>query len=289
MTHPPKENTLPNIDFSLSHAEFEDLFDANREAGYPGNHFAFRHALNVLHNRGAKRLLEVGVGNGNAISIFSGAGLDFFGIDNKPEMVTKSKGVMTKFGLNEKDVIWGDIEDSISLSPVRNTGGFDGLVAMGVLPHVTYERAALENMWHLLKPGGTVFVECRNKLFSLVTFNRFTYEFILEDLLGDVDPAVRDASAEFLKGRVDVDMPPRPSGHAATQHNPLTIDRVFAEAGFTNISVVPFHYHAAIPRLEKPLAGPFRRESIKLENEPSDWRGLFLCSAFLVEAQRPTE
>lgn len=280
---------MTSFNTSFSVAEFEDLYDPNRDGGYPGNHFAFRHAINVLHQRGAKRLLEVGVGNGNAISVFSGAGLDFFGIDNKPEMVTKSKGAMAKFGLNEDDVLWGDIEDAISLSPVRNTGGFDGLVAMGVLPHVTHERAALENMWHLLKPGGTVFVECRNKLFSLFTFNRFTYDFILEDLLGDVEPAVREATAEFLRGKVDVDMPPPPTGHAATQHNPLTIDRVFEEAGFTNVSVVPFHYHAAIPRLEKPLAAPFRRESIKLENEPSGWRGLFLCSAFLVEAQRPTQ
>lgn len=278
---------MPHIDLSLSHAAYEDLFDPDRSGGYPGNHFAFRHVLNVLHSQSAKRLLEVGVGNGNAISVFSAAGLDFFGIDNNPEMVTKSKEMMLKLGLEGQNVCWGDIEDSISLSPIRNSGRFDGLVAMGVLPHVTHERAALENMRNLVAPGGTIFVECRNKLFSLVTFNRFTYDFILDDLLGDVEPSVRNASAEFLKDRVDVDLPPRPNGHAATQHNPLTIHTVFEEAGFTDVSVIPFHYHAAIPRLEKPLAGPFRRESIKLENEPSGWRGLFLCSAFLVKAKRP--
>jgi len=278
---------MPKLDFSLTNDQYMDLFDPDREGGYPGNHVAFRHVLNVLHEQGALRILEVGVGGGNAIPIFTGAGMDFFGIDNKPEMVSKSKDVMKKSGLPEEHVFWGDIEDSISLSPARNSGTFDGLVAMGVLPHVTHERAALRNMWHLVKPGGSIFVECRNKLFSLVTFNRFTFEFIMDDLFGDVDSDIREASAEFLKTRLDTDLPPAPTGHAAKQHNPLDVEHLFADAGFTNVSVVPFHYHAAIPRLEKPLGGPFRKESINLENEPSGWRGLFLCSAFLVEAQRP--
>jgi 2-polyprenyl-3-methyl-5-hydroxy-6-metoxy-1,4-benzoquinol methylase len=281
------ENILPQFDFSFTHEQYQDLFDPNREGGYPGNHVAYRHVLNVLHERKTNRLIEVGVGNGLAIPIFSGAGMDFFGIDNKPEMVAKSKVEMQKCGLSDDHVVWGDIEDSISLSPIRNSGQFDGLVAMGVLPHVTHERAALRNMWHLVKPGGTIFVECRNKLFSLVTFNRFTYEFILDDLLMGVHPEVRDATAAFLKTRLDTDMPPIPAGHPARQHNPLDIDQIFVDAGFENISVIPFHYHAATPRLEKQLGAPFRTESMKLENEPSGWRGLFLCSAFIVEARRP--
>jgi len=272
---------------SFTHEQFQDLFDPNREGGYPGNHVAYRHVVNVLHERKAKRLLEVGVGNGLAIPIFSGEGMDFFGFDNKPEMVSKSKTEMKKYGLSEDQVRWGDIEDSISLSPMRNSGEFDGLVAMGVLPHVTHERAALRNMWHLVKPGGTVFVECRNKLFSLFTFNRFTYEFMMDDLLFDVEASVREESAKFLKTKLDTDIPPAPRGTPAKQHNPLDIDKVFADAGFENISVVPYHYHAAVPRLERQLGAEFRAESIKLENEPSGWRGLFLCSAFIVEAQRP--
>lgn len=278
---------MPQFDFSLTHEQYQDLFNPNREGGYPGNHFAFRHVLNVLHERQASHLLEVGVGNGLAVPIFSGAGMKFHGLDNKPEMVAKSRSVMKKSGLPEDQIVWADIEDSVSLSAVRKSGEFDGLVAMGVLPHVTHERAALRNMFHLIKPGGTVFVECRNILFSLITFNRFTYEFIMNDLLEGVDPIIREASAEFLKTRLDTDTPPSPSGHPAKQHNPLEVESIFTEAGFGNVSVIPFHYHAAIPRLEKSLGEGFRVQSINLENEQSGWRGLFLCSAFLVEAQRP--
>jgi hypothetical protein len=109
----------------------------------------------------------------------------------------------------------------------------------------------------------------------------------MDDLLFDVEASLREESAKFLKTKLDTDMPPPPKGHPAKQHNPLDIDKVFADAGFENISVVPFHYHAAVPRLEKQLGASFRTESINLENEPSGWRGLFLCSAFIVEAQRP--
>jgi 2-polyprenyl-3-methyl-5-hydroxy-6-metoxy-1,4-benzoquinol methylase len=274
---------------SLSAEQYEKLWDPNLDGGYPANHFAFRQILNVLHDRGAERMLEVGVGQGRAISIYTDAGIDFWGLDNDPDMVEMSKAAMTTWGLHPDKISWGDIEDSVSLSGIRKKADFDAVLAMGVLPHVTHEQAALENMRHLLKPGGTVLVECRNKLFSLVTFNRFTFEFIMDDLLGDVHGEVRTATEEFLRTRVDVDMPPKPAGHAAKYHNPLDIDQVFTAAGFTDIVIRPFHYHASVPRLEKPLGAAFRAESIALENEPSDWRGLFLCSAFVVEARRPID
>lgn len=280
---------MTSSSFPFTSEQFRDLYDPNRPAGYPGNHFAFRHAVNVLHERKARTLVEIGVGSGNAISIFADSDLDFYGIDNKEEMVDKSRKRMQDLGLPADNISWADIEDSISLSGLRRVGGFDGLVAMGVLPHVTFEQAALKNMFHLLAPGGTAFVECRNQLFSLFTFNRFTYEFILHDLLDGVDPDVKRHTDDFLKTRLDVANPPPPKGHAAKQHNPLAIDRVFQDVGFVNITIRPFHYHAAIPRFESEIGGPFRSESIRLENEPSNWRGLFLCSAFLVEAQRPID
>lgn len=142
-------------------------------------------------------------------------------------------------------------------------------------------------MRSLLRPGGTVFVECRNSLFSLFTFNRYTADFVLDELLPDASDPVRDAVREFLEPRLRMDLPPASVGHA-TYHNPLVVPRLFREAGFTDIVIRPFHYHAAPPVLESELGQEFRDGSLALENEPSGWRGLFLCSAFLVQATRPT-
>lgn len=274
---------------SVTADQYERLWDPELEGGYPANHFAFRQVLNVLHDEGAQRMVEIGVGQGRAIPIFTAAGIEMYGVDNDTDMVEMSAAVMAQAGLPSDRMFWGDIEDSVSLSGIRRHGPFDALLAMGVLPHIDYEKVALENMRHLVKPGGTVFVECRNKLFSLVTFNRFTYEFIMDDLLAGVTGAAREAASDFLKTRVDVDVPPKPTGHAAKYHNPLDVHEVFEAAGFDKVRIRPFHYHASMPRFEKELGAAFRAESIALENEPSDWRGLFLCSAFVVEAHRPAD
>lgn len=274
---------------SVTADQYERLWDPELEGGYPANHFAFRQVLNVLHDEGAQRMVEIGVGQGRAIPIFTAAGIEMYGVDNDTDMVEMSAAVMAQAGLPSDRMFWGDIEDSVSLSGIRRHGPFDALLAMGVLPHIDYEKVALENMRHLVKPGGTVFVECRNKLFSLVTFNRFTYEFIMDDLLAGVTGAAREAASNFLKTRVDVDVPPKPTGHAAKYHNPLDVHEVFEAAGFDKVRIRPFHYHASMPRFEKELGAAFRAESIALENEPSDWRGLFLCSAFVVEAHRPAD
>lgn len=274
---------------AINYKDHARLWDIEAEGGYPANHFAFRHVLTTLTEQGASTLLEVGVGRGRALSIFTGAGLEVHGLDNNPDMVEQSRRVMGELGLPTERVTWGDLEDSVSLAGVRRRGGFDAVLAMGVLPHVTHDLVAVENLRTLVAPGGTVFVECRNKLFSLITFNRFTYDFIMDDLLHDVSPAVRAATSEFLRERVDTDIPPRPAGHEARYHNPLTVGDVFEQAGFEDVVIRPFHYHATIPRFEKSLGTEFRSESITLENEPSGWRGLFLCSAFLVEARRPDD
>ena len=50
------------------------------------------------------------------------------------------------------------------------------------------------------------------------------------------------------------------------------------------IKLLWYHYHPAMPYLEEKIPEIFRKESIRLEHEPSDWRGFFLCSAFVVEA-----
>lgn len=268
-----------------AHARHEALTDLDQ--GYPANYFAFQYVLDVLHARGAETLVEIGIGHGNAIPIFAEAGLALSGIDLDPELVPKSQRAMRDAGQDADRVMWGDIRDAVSLSGLHRLGDADALVAMGVLPHVEHEVSALANMRGLVKPGGTVFVECRNKLFSLFTFNRFTHEFVMDELLAGVSADVRTKADAFLRSRVDADVPAKPSGHWARFHNPLDIDGMFENAGFVDIRVKPFHYHAAMPRFEAELGADFRADSIALESETSGWRGLFLCSAFLVEARRP--
>lgn len=277
------------VQAAAAHARAEYDALADTASGYPANHFAFQQMLNVLLEEGAHRVLEVGIGHGNAIPLLAGAGLEVTGLEIDDALVEKSRGRIVEAGRATTDVHWGDIEDAASFTPLRAKAGFDALIAMGVLPHVRHERTALENMRSLVRPGGLIFVECRNQLFSLVTFNRYTHEFILDELLHDAPAAMREAVDEFLRPRLLMDRPPMPApgAHAPLFHNPLTVPALFAEAGFEDIRIRPFHYHAGMPALEAELPREFRDGSIAMENEPSGWRGLFLCSAYVVQARRP--
>ena len=263
-------------------AELRDLAH-----GYPANHVAYPAILDRLERLGARRVVEVGVGDGNAIPMLTAAGIEVTGFDIDADRVSRSRERMAQFGQDSERVFRADIADPSTYADIVGQHGFDALIAFGILPHVADEVSTLSNMLALVRPGGEVFVECRNKLFSLVTFNRYTYEFILDDLLGDTPESLRVDTAEFLSARVDVDVPPRPTGRPPTFHNPFEVPALFQRAGFVDVDVVPFHYHASMPMLERQQPQAFRDASLALEGEASGWRGLFLCSAFLVRARRP--
>ena len=142
-------------------------------------------------------------------------------------------------------------------------------------------------------------IEFRNKLFSLFTFNRYTIEFILDDLLLATDPSVKDALVSELDRRCAVDLPPprllrsdgKPDYDAirARYHNPLELPELFSAAGLRFVRIHWYHYHVAPPMLEQKIGREvFRSESMRLEGRTDDWRGHFLCSAGVVEAVRDT-
>ena len=258
--------------------------------GYPANHFAFQRIANALLDAGTRRIIEVGVGHGNALPLLAGLGLVVSGIDTSNEAVDASKKRLSGLGQDPSRIIWADIEDPITYALLAADGPFDALVSLGVLPHVRHERQTILNMRSLVRPGGEVFVEFRNKLFSLVTFNRYTYEFIMDDLLGEVDEGLRSAVAERLRGRLDMEVPPvSTSGRPARFRTPFEVIDDFTDAGFEAVEAWPFHYHAGPPSFEASHPQVFRDESIALEHETSGWKGLFLCSAFIIRARRMTD
>jgi hypothetical protein len=179
---------------------------------------------------------------------------------------------------------------------------------MGVLPHVQNEEFVLKNMKNLVKPNGRVFIEFRNKLFSLFTFNRYTYEFIMEDLLDGVSPQLKSIVSKNLKDRLQMNLPtPRMTSASANVndssadgevigydailskfHNPFEMIDLFEKIGFKESKLHWYHYHPAMPNLSEEDPQLFRDEALKLEHNNSNWKGMFLCSAFVIEAVNPS-
>jgi 2-polyprenyl-3-methyl-5-hydroxy-6-metoxy-1,4-benzoquinol methylase len=273
--------------------ESDHLLDLSRP--YPANYFRLQLLINSFTSKGIKRVIEVGVGEGTPLSTLGKSGIEVWGFDISSAMVDASRERMRECGMDPEHIFWGDIQDSTTYAHVLGSGLFDGLMAMGVMPHVADDDLVLDNMAALVRPGGSVFIEFRNSLFSLFTFNRYTADFILNDLLAGVSSAVKTAVAKDLESRLRMDMPPMrtkvdgsdaPGYDAilARFHNPFEVQGLFARHGFEQTKLLWYHYHPAMPYLEGSMPTLFREEAIRLEQEPSGWRGLFLCSAFVVEA-----
>ena len=281
---------------SSTYHEFYDkekLFDVS--APYPANYFRLQLLLNSFKSKKIQNVIEVGVGEGTPLTALGKAGMDVWGFEISKEMVKKSKENMEKNNMNKEQIFCGDIQDSATYTQVLNGMKFDGLIAMGVMPHVNNDDEVLKNMASLVKSEGHVFVEFRNKLFSLFTCNRNTVDFILNDLLIGVSDEVKSLVRKDLESRLRVDVPPIRKKMANSSapgydailskfHNPFETIEKFKKFGFRNINILWYHFHPAMPYLEKNIPEIFRKESINLEHDPTDWRGYFLCSAFVIEA-----
>ncbi len=268
----------------------------NLSLPYPANYFRLQMLLNSFTSKGIRRVIEVGVGEGTPLSTLGKAGIDVWGFDLSHEMVRRSKETVQRHGMNPDQIFWGDIQDPTSYVHSLKDGQFDGLMAMGVMPHVENDSMVLDNMSTLVRPGGSVFIEFRNKLMSLFSFNRLTVEFILDDLLAGIASTVKDAVRKDLERRLRMDMPlARTKLHESDDtpgydtilskfHNPFEVVEEFRQRGFKDVKLMWYHYHPSMPYLQDDMPELFRREAMRLEHDPSDWRGYFLCSAFVVEA-----
>lgn len=264
---------------------------------YPANYFRLQILTTRLAALRARRVYEVGVGEGTPLATIARMGVEVAGCDISDAMVRASRERFAEAGLDPETISWGDIEDSVTVAHQLRDGPYDAVIAAGVLPHVSNEPLMLDNVRMLLRDGGTALIEFRNKLFSLFTMNSKTKEFVLDDLLAGVDPQVKAAVEKDLDARLALDHPRRRDTTAdgaapgydailSKFHNPFEVLELFRRAGFSGARIHWYHFHPAPPMLEPEIGEAFRKAAFALEHDRTDWRGMFLCSAGVVEATK---
>jgi 2-polyprenyl-3-methyl-5-hydroxy-6-metoxy-1,4-benzoquinol methylase len=265
---------------------------------YPANYFRLRTIKDRFAATGVKSFVDAGLGAGiPAIELAASQSItDAGGFDFTPEMVAVAKRTFAANGLDAARVEAGDITEAASFEKATNGRQVDAALALGVLPHIEDEEATLKNIHASLVPGGRAFVSFRNKVFSMFTMNRFTKDFFMEELLADIPEALQGIADAELQKRVAMDKPPIRSTNVAggvgydkilsKMHNPFEMDASFKAAGFTSSQLHWYHYHPVPPMLEGEQIShnDFRKAAMALEGEKSGWRGIFMCSAFIVEA-----
>lgn len=269
-------------------------------APYPPVHIDLLRRL-VLES-GARTVLDAGCGPASFLRHLMADGLDLHGFDLTAEMVAEAKRIFAEHGQDAARVWQGSVLDRGTFRSARAEApaAFDAAVCVGVMPHIaaTDERTLFDNLHAAVRPGGLAIVEARNQLFSLFTLNRPSYEFIRDELVradelldraGESRAPIATA-LEDMKQQFRMDLPPVRRGKAdepgydevlSRTHNPFVVKDAFAAAGFRDVRVLFYHFHALPPMFAGSAGDTFLRESVAME-QPEDWRGYFMASAFLV-------
>lgn len=268
-------------------------------AAYPPVHRDL--LLRLLDEHGVRTLLDAGCGPASFLRHVNPERIDFQGFDLTPEMVAEGQRILSDNHV-APDRLWqGSVLDPAAFhAPNRPAAALcDAVICVGVLPHIPdmHQESVLRNLHAVVRPGGIAIVEARNELFSLFSLNRYSYQLFTERLI-DADalkrkaperaPAI-DRALESLKPHFAMDKPPVRKGKAgepgydeiiSRSHNPLVFKEQMAAVGFTDVRCMFYHYHCVPPLVAPEIADLFLRESVAME-DPLDWRGHFMASAFL--------
>jgi 2-polyprenyl-3-methyl-5-hydroxy-6-metoxy-1,4-benzoquinol methylase len=283
--------------YDASAPTYSEQYDESRimtSADYPANFFRLKKIKQRVIDLGITSVFELGIGDGSPITAMGKMGLRVGGCDLSEGMLTVARAQFVAAGLDPALLTWGDIQDGDSLAAAAATGPYDAVMALGVLPHVRSEDDVVDNMSRFIEPGGTLFLQFRNSMMSMYSFNRLTMEFMLDDLLKDVPATIKDAVATELAPRLAMDKPPMRTGTAeapgydeilAKFHNPFELAELVQSHGFSNLKFHWYNYHPAPPMLAGSLGQSFREAGIALEDTDT-WRGMFLCSAGVIEVTK---
>lgn len=277
---------------------FADYYE--NAGAYPPVHQKIIHEL--VAASGARTLLDAGCGPASMLRSLGDLGAGLYGFDLTLEMVVEARKVMASHGVPTTHLWQGSVADP---SAFRTPGGgptsFDAAICIGVLPHIpaALDDTVIANLRQSVRPGGLVAIEARNQLFALFTLNRYSYEFFLEDLIPretlDLFGGPDSSALDPLKQRFRTDLPPIRKGKAgepgydevlSRTHNPLVLKERFAAAGFSDVRLLFYHFHALPPMLEGASPQLFRQASLAMEVDPTDWRGHFMASAFILAGKR---
>jgi SAM-dependent methyltransferase len=276
--------------------------DYYADAGaYPPVHLDIIRKL--LRDSGARNVVDAGCGPASMLRDLTNLGLDLYGFDLTPEMVSAAREVMASVRV-PADHLWeGSVAERSDFCKAGVTpDSFDAAICIGVFPHLpeSIETDAIANLRAAVKPGGLVAIEARNQLFGLFSLNRYSYDLFVTELMRV--PELREAGfatdalntvTELMKAHFRMDLPPVRAGktgepgydQVSRTHNPFTLRQKFEAAGFRDAQVFFYHYHCLPPMFEQSMPAEYRRLSVAME-DPFDWRGHFMASAFILAGTR---
>ena len=299
------EDSIRRCYSTWSERYYDDYYQG--DGAYPPVHTDL--IRDLLRQRGARSVLDAGCGPASMLRDLNLPGLQRFGFDLTPEMTAEARRVLALQGVPESHIWEGSVldPDAFQIPGQDPQKGVDAVICSGVLPHIpaSSDTVVIAHLTSAVRSGGVVACEARNELFALFTLNRYSRELFKNHLIKEdalkaraqnlEEQAALEKALEQLDHNFRMDLPPVRQGYEdepgydvvlSRTHNPFVLRAEAVKAGLIDVQVLFYHYHPLPPMLESIVPDFFRRESIAME-DPTDWRGHFMASAFIVTGIKP--
>jgi len=276
-------------------AEYDTLTYCQTDDRYGGDFFRMELVSREIDRIRPKLVLDIGCGTAEPMLRILDKGIAVRGFDLSPGMIATAKKKLTQRGMDPGLAEVGDLlsPDIFERYP---RGGFDAVVANGVMPYIADSTAAHQQIAKFVKVGGYLLSAYSNALLDLFTCNRFTLSFITEQLLPAAN--VPGDIAKEISGLLTHPEEPRSiPGGARDQifvrsHNLFEVEEELSVLGFVTERRLFYKFHAFPPLLantperRKLLFELSRRMELALSE---DWRGMFMASTVILVARRASE
>jgi 2-polyprenyl-3-methyl-5-hydroxy-6-metoxy-1,4-benzoquinol methylase len=244
----------------------------------------------------ACRLLDVGCGTGQLAIEAAKRGLEAIGIDFAQDMIEQCMRNGREAGVNATF----RCESFFQMSPKKP---FDVISAQGFIEYISSDELELflARSAAALRPGGAAVVGSRNRLFNIVSLNKFTemerqlglFEALLEEAIAFQTSATQEAAFSAVTKLERID--PQPASHPDTgigvdvryQYAPSELIKRARAYGFAPNKIYPIHYHALpISSVASHPALHGRLATAIQELAPADSRFVPYASSFVLDLRK---
>ena len=276
-----------NNDFAVK--EYSDVYKKiNFDEIYPADEKRSKIFLKLLKKHKPKKIIDAGCGAGMPLINIKKKGFNIIGYDKSKNMVLKAKENLKKNRLPSSLVFFDDFENPKNIK----NNNVDCILGMGAFYYAKNVNKTLLNQKRKLKKNGRIIFSLRNRLFDVITLNNYTKKFLdeiyeINKLKKEWKNKYKNLTKNFTdrKNTKVVKNIDEANVYNHIPHNPLTITEEMSKLGLSVEGIYFYHFHALPPVFETLDKNYYRKISWKIEN-PLDWRGFLLASAFVVDCKK---